>query len=147
MKKWFYRITATALSILLLLVAVIVKPNLTYAHQTTFGNSTVFHNKPLEPLLKAALDDATAQLKKSELYTPTLKLEICLSDGLLPRLMRAITGPAFGWGFYNKVVLRGNMDCGADFIELEMGGLSGIYSPSKCKPEQSFPKYRPSDFD
>ncbi len=109
---------ATVLCIVLILGIIVLKPNLTYAHVTKLGNFTVFDNRPLEPQMKKELEGADALLKKSELYTPTLKLEICLSNGMIPGLLRAMTGPAFGWGFYKMVVLRGNMDCAANFIEL-----------------------------
>jgi hypothetical protein len=53
------------------------------------------------------------------LYEHPLKLDICLNDGSrYPDLIRAIRGPAFAWGFYDKVVLQGALNCAENYVEL-----------------------------
>jgi hypothetical protein len=53
------------------------------------------------------------------LYEHPLKLDICLNDGSrYPDLIRAIRGPAFAWGFYDKVVLQCALNCAENYVEL-----------------------------
>ena len=119
MKKWAIRLTATALLTGGLLLIIILNPILTYANKTTHNNLTVFHNKTLDPTLLTKLDQATELLKASEFYNPDLHLDICLNDGSkYPKLIRAIRGQAFAWGFYNKVVLQGNANYNENYVEL-----------------------------
>ncbi|QLH47729.1 MAG: hypothetical protein HWD58_20245 [Bacteroidota bacterium] len=102
-----------------LLLIIVINPILTYANKTTHNNLTVFHNKTLDPTLLTKLDQATELLKASELYNPDLHLDICLNDGSkYPKLIRAIRGQAFAWGFYNKVVLQGNANYNENYVEL-----------------------------
>jgi len=118
-KKWTLRFTATALLITGLLLIIVINPILTYANKTTHNNLTVFHNKTLDPTLLTKLDQATELLKASEFYNPDLHLDICLNDGSkYPKLIRAIRGQAFAWGFYNKVVLQGNANYNENYVEL-----------------------------
>ena len=92
---------------------------MTYANKTTHNNLTVFHNKILDPTLFARLDQATELLKSSEFYNPKLQLDICLNDGSkYPKLLRAVRGQAFAWGFYDKVVLQGNANFQDNYVEL-----------------------------
>lgn len=118
-KKWALRLTATALLIAGLLLTIVLNPILTYANKTTHNNFTVFHNKTLDPTLLTKLDQATELLKASEFYNPKLHLDICLNDGSkYPKLIRALRGQAFAWGFYDKVVLQGTANYKDDNVEL-----------------------------
>lgn len=118
-KKWTFRLAATALFIAGLLLIIILNPILTYAGKTAHNNYTIFHNKPLDPALITRLDQATALIKASEFYNPKLKLDICLNDGSqYPQLIQALRGQAFAWGFYNKVVLQGAANFKDNYIEL-----------------------------
>ena len=118
-KKWTLCLTATALLIAGLLLIIILNPILTYANKTTHNNFTVFHNKTLDPTLLTKFDQASELLKVSEFYNPKLHLEICLNDGSKhPRLIRTIRGQAFGWGFYDKVVMQGNANFKNNYVEL-----------------------------
>ena len=119
LKKWMFRITVTAIFIAGLLAIIILNPILTYAHKTEHGNLTVFHKKTFDPALLIRLDEATALIKASELYNPTLRLDICLHDGsYYPKLIRALRGQAFAWGFYDKVVLQGKASFRENQLEL-----------------------------
>ncbi len=118
-KKWMLRLTATFLLIAGLLLVIVLNPILTYANKTLHNNYKIFHNKPLDPSLLTRLDEVTGLLKKSEIYNPSLKLDICLNDGsVYPSLIKKLRGQAFAWGFYNKVVLQGKADYKNGYAEL-----------------------------
>jgi hypothetical protein len=119
-KKWIYRITATVLLIVALLLIGILNPILTYAHKTTQNNYTIFHDEPLDSVLVTRISEATKLISASEFYNPTLKLDVCLNDGSkYPALIEVIFGGgAFARGFYNKVVLYGEADVKNNFVEL-----------------------------
>lgn len=108
--KWAFKITATILLIGGILLVIILNPILTYANKTVHNQYTVYHHKKIGTDLLQKLDEATALLKSSELYQPDLHLDICLNDGSkYTKLIDVLRGKAFGWGFYNKVVLQGNI--------------------------------------
>lgn len=118
-KKWTLRLTATSLLIVGLLLLIIVNPLLTYANKTTYKNFSIYHNKTIDPLLTTALDQAVTLLETSEFYNNNLQLDICLNDGsTYPTIVKTIRGRAFAWGFYDKVVMQGTMNCIANFVEL-----------------------------
>lgn len=115
--KWAFRIIVTILFIAGILFVIILNPILTYANKTVHNQYTVYHHKALNAELLINLDQATTLLKSSELYNPELHLDICLNDGSkYPKLIQILRGNAFGWGFYNKVVLQGNIH--NNFVEL-----------------------------
>jgi hypothetical protein len=118
-KKWALRLIATVVFIAGLLLVIILNPILTYANKTTHNSYSIFHNKALDPALKFKLDQATDLLKASEFYKPNIQIDICLNDGSkYPRLIRALRGRAFAWGFYNKVVLQGTANIKDNYVEL-----------------------------
>lgn len=118
-KKWTLRLTMTGLLIAGLLLAIILNPILTYANKTTYNNFTIYHNKPIDPLLNSTLDQATKLLKTSEFYNGNLKLDLCLNDGSkYPTIIKTLRGQAFAWGFYDKVVMQGTMNCKQNHVEL-----------------------------
>ena len=118
-RKWTLRLIATGMFIAGLLLIIILHPILTYANKTTHNNFTIYHNTKLDPLIALYLDQATELLKTSEFYNDKLKLDICLNDGSqYPKIIRAVRGQAFAWGFYDKIVLQGTMNCKDNYIEL-----------------------------
>ena len=119
LKKWMLRLTATGLLITALLLIIVLNPGLTYANKTTHNNYAIYHNKALDPAFTVKLDQATELLKSSEIYNPTLHLDICLNDGSkYPKLIRALRGQAFAFGYHNKVVLQGNTNVTGNYVEL-----------------------------
>ncbi|MBK6997045.1 MAG: hypothetical protein IPH31_19800 [Lewinellaceae bacterium] len=117
--KWTFQITITGLYIAGLLLVIILNPILTYANKTTHNDYTIFHNKQLDPALAIKLDQATDLLKTSEFYNSKLQLDICLNDGSeYPQIIKTIRGPAFAWGFYDKVVLQGVANYKDNYVEL-----------------------------
>ena len=118
-KKWTIRLAATGLLIAGLLLIIILNPILTYANKTTHRNFSIYHNKTIDPLLISALDQATVLVQTSEFYNNNLDLDICLNEGSsYPTIIKTLRGRAFAWGFYNKVVLQGTMNCKDNFVEL-----------------------------
>jgi hypothetical protein len=118
-KNWTIRITVTGLFIATLLLVIVLNPILSYGNKTTARNYQVFHNKPLDSSLMRELEGAVDLLKKSELFNPNLKLDICLNDGSgYPKLMELLRGQAFAWGFYDKVVLQGTANYRGNYILL-----------------------------
>lgn len=119
LKKWTLRLTATVLLIAALLLIIVLNPILTYAKKTTHDNFSIYHNRPLDPALTLRLNEAKHLIEASELFDNHLKLDICLNDGsTYPKLIKAIRGQAFAWGFYDKVVMQGIMDCKDNFVEV-----------------------------
>ena len=118
-KKWTLRLTATGLLIAGLLLIIILNPILIYAHKTTHKIFSIYHNKVIDPLLISTLDQAKVLLETSEFYNNNLKFDICLNDGATyPTIIKTVRGQAFAWGFYDKVVMQGTMNCKANFVEL-----------------------------
>ena len=116
---WILRILFSTMFIVTLLLGIILKPVLSYANKTIYKNLAVFHSEPLDAKFLKVLDQALLDLKSSELYQPKLHLDVCLNDGsIYPKLIKAIREPAFAWGFYNKVVLQGTMNCEKNYVEL-----------------------------
>ena len=119
LKKIILLLSVTGLLITCILLTIILNPILLYASKTTHNNFVVYHNETLDPHLLTTLDEAEALCKQSEFYNPNLTLDICLNDGSnYPTLIRALCGRFFARGFYNKVVLQGNMDCKNNVVEL-----------------------------
>jgi len=119
LRKWILRLIATTIFIAGLLIAIVLNPVFTYAGKARYNKYSIFHNKPFDPTLQTRLSEANALLNKSELYDPALRLQLCLNDGsIYPDLIQRIQGPAFAYGFYDKVVLMGNTDAKANYVEL-----------------------------
>lgn len=117
--RWTLGITATGLLLFGILIAIVLNPGLLYANKTTLGPYRVFHNRPLDAHFKARLDEASALLKASELYDAAFTLDICLNDGSrYPALVQCFQSPAFGIGFYNKVVIMGSVNAADNYVSL-----------------------------
>lgn len=118
-RKWTIRITATGLLIGGLLIGIVLNPTLLYANKTVVDNYTIYHNSDIDDNFLNQLENITALLKRSELYSSAFRLDICLNDGsIYPTLLEKIRGQAFAWGFYNKVVLQGNANYRGNYVEL-----------------------------
>ena len=118
--KWTLRITVVTLLTLGLLIVIVLTPSLLYANKTVVDNFTVYHNKPLDKEFKTEVVEAAALLKASELYDANYKIDICLNDGSnYPTLIQALHSKAFGIGFYNKVVIMGNINIKENYTEID----------------------------
>ena len=117
--KWFLRISVTTSFIAVLLLTIILKPDFTYAYSVKVNTFTVFHEKPMEDAVYSILNDVNILIQSSELYNPNSHFDICMNDGsVYPALIKKLRGPAFAWGFYDKVVLQGELSCTENTVEL-----------------------------
>ncbi|MCX2574649.1 hypothetical protein [Pedobacter sandarakinus] len=118
-RKWTFRFTATGIAVFGILLIIVLNPILTTAKRTVHNNFIIYHEENIDPALISKLDQATSLLKTSEFYNSRLKLDICLNDGAAyPSIIKSLRGQAFAWGFYNKVVLQGTMNCKENYVEL-----------------------------
>jgi hypothetical protein len=118
-RKWLLGIGLFLLLVLAVLIGVILNPGLFYKHRTGIGRFTVYYNDTLDPAFASRLLAAESLVQKSEVYSPTFNMDICLGESAYPDIIKHFFGAGFAWGFYNKVVVRGNMDCKANKHESE----------------------------
>jgi len=105
-RKWTLGLLAFVLIVVGTFVGVLLNPGMLYAHQTQFGGFTVYHSGSLAPEMAEILSETADRLARSELYDANWEVDICLNDGSrYPSLVEQVQGAAFGFGFYNKVVL------------------------------------------
>lgn len=88
-----------------LLVLFMLNPSLSYAHQTTYKNITIYHNQPLSPTWESIIDTSLAAIEETALYHKNLKIDLCLNDGSnYPNVIKSILGNDVFRAFANKVV-------------------------------------------
>lgn len=96
------------MSVLLILI---FNPSLLYANKTMVLNHMVYHDTELSPYFKERLHESLSLIKTSELYDDAMCFDICLDkNSTLPQVMNTLKGPAYGWGFFNQIVLKGDID-------------------------------------
>ncbi len=118
-KKWLLRISLAGLLMGGILFILVMYPMLTYAHSTRYSGMVVLHQHQLNTSLLPHIDKAIESLKTSELYNPLLELQICVNDGAFyPELIGQLRGPAFAWGFHNKLVLMGKAYYPKNYVDL-----------------------------
>lgn len=85
MYKTIKRVVLGSLSVLLLgtlvWVLLLLNPAWSYAHQTSFGPITIYHNQALEASTEDVLKEAIEIIKTSELYTSDFQVDLCMNDG------------------------------------------------------------------
>mgnify|MGYP006267441609 CR=1 FL=1 len=107
MKKALSRIFAALIFCLGLLISFLLNPSLSYGHATTYKNLIIHHNGDLNPEIKKVIDLSLEKVKQAELYRPGFKSELCLNQGLYPRVVQAVLGDDVFTAFSNKVVVLG----------------------------------------
>ena len=118
-KKWALSALASGGFLILGIVVLVLNPGVLYAHQTTTRQYTIYHDRPLDPALLLRLEQARHLVRTSEVFDNALRLEVCLNDGSrYPGLIQTLWSPAFAWGFYNKVVLNGEVQAEANRLSL-----------------------------
>ena len=84
----------------------LLNPSLSYAHQTQLNQVKVFHQQPLEPELKVALEKALTITSQSELFISEHPVKLCLNDGSrYPGLLGRMRG-GVAYTFLNHVVMN-----------------------------------------
>jgi hypothetical protein len=110
-KKWIFRLFITVVLLLAILLTFVLNPTLLYGNKTVSGNYTVYHNKALDKSFHTTVSNATKLLESSEIYNSKTTIDVCLNDGsFYPKLIELFQAPAFGIGFYNKVILMGDIN-------------------------------------
>lgn len=113
------RLGVTGALLVVLLLGILFNPSILYAHSTPVGNYSVYHHEALDPHFLVRLEKCNELLQASELHDDRYELDICLNDGsFYPVLMEKLRGPAFAWGFANKVVLQGTSNAKENRHEL-----------------------------
>ncbi len=118
-KKWAISALTSGCFLSVCVVVLLLNPSFLYAHQTTTSHYTIYHSQPLDPALIQRLEQARALAQPSEVFDQALRVDVCLNDGSrYPSVVQAVWGPAFAWGFYNKVVLNGEANVPANRVTL-----------------------------
>ncbi|MEO9485374.1 MAG: hypothetical protein ABJG47_18085 [Ekhidna sp.] len=112
MKKILIRLGITISIPMLSLIAFILFPGLSYAKKVQVENISIHYNTSLDVEATSLLHESLKMIKKSELFDPDFKIDLCLDDeSNYAFLFDKLRGPAFGYGVGNKVILK----CEADF--------------------------------
>lgn len=117
-KKWSLRIVGFVLMVAIILTVLVLNPGLLYANKTIVGNYTIYHNAPIDSGFTDILLRSQKLISTSEIYNPDLKMNICPDDGSkYQALIQILQGPAFGYGFFHNVVIRGKLNCKENYTE------------------------------
>jgi hypothetical protein len=108
--SWSLRIVVFLLLSLSILVTLVLNPSLVYAHKTHIGSFTILHNASLDIDFKLRLQEAAALVNKSEVANPEYTMRFCLGGSFYPALIKGLLGKGFAWGFYNIVVIKGQIN-------------------------------------
>ncbi len=93
------------------LVLLVLFPSWSYAHSTERGAVTVYSNAEMQEVDWQVIEKGLEIIRTSELYDEDFRFDLCLDEGAAyPRIMERIMGPAFAYGYYNKVVLASSAD-------------------------------------
>lgn len=92
-------------------IVFLMNPSLSYAHQTSFERINVYHNLDLAPEMAVILAKAYEKIKPSELFDPTMKIELAMNDGSKYPKFHPLAG-GLAYSFLNKTVLY---RCTGDF--------------------------------
>ena len=110
---------ATSVFIFGLLLVLVFNPMLLYAIKNNSGNYTILSQQQSGAEFIKQLNNANSLIMGSELFDSDMKYTICMNDGCIyPRLIEFIQGHAFAYGFYHIIALRGEMNAGNNYVEL-----------------------------
>lgn len=123
MKRKLFRFSGRIVAVSLLLsglgILLIFNPSLTYAAHSTISGFSVYHQSQIPSEAEKILSEAHAIVQGSDLYSEEWKLDICLKDGsVYPEFIQKLKGKAFGYGYYNKVVLGTEVDWTQNHAEI-----------------------------
>ena len=108
-KLTFKRVLLGSLSILLLSfltwMIVLLNPGISYAHQTQFGQVTVYHNTPLQENTGTIIANALEIIKTSKLYSEDVDIQLCLKEDSNYRNLHPAAG-GIAYSFLNKSVFH-----------------------------------------
>lgn len=122
------RLLKLLLAIAALFVGVLAFPEPNFEHRATYGQYTIFSDRPIPPDIRRVLDDVTRRLERSELYSPAARFRIffCNDDWRMAlysqHLSSAPGGVADGWLTRNVYIRRS--DIGANRLFAPTGELA-----------------------
>lgn len=90
----------------ILLIGFILNPSLSYAHQSEIEGINVFHDDPLSPEISQIIRESNRFLISSPLDNPT-NSQLCLNEGIYPKVIQALMGPDVIRAFRNINVVLG----------------------------------------
>lgn len=93
--------------VFILLIGFMLNPSLSYAHQSQIGGLSVFHNEALSAEIKEIIIDSNQFLLSSPLANP--KSQICLNEGIYPKVIKALMGPDVIRAFRHTNVVLGEL--------------------------------------
>lgn len=108
MLRLLKRILLSTLSVLgvsfLLWTVLLLNPGLSYAHETTIDNVTIFHSQPLEEGADKVILEALTIIKEADIYSADFEVQFCLNDGsFYPKLHPLKGGTAYA--FLDKAII------------------------------------------
>jgi hypothetical protein len=112
--KWLLGAGLLLLVLLACFITAILNPGLFYRYKTTVGIHQVYSDHPVDPSFRGRLQQATALTGQSILRDTSFRMDICLDGRTYPAIMQQLFGDAFAWGFYNKVVIHGEINSAAN---------------------------------
>lgn len=111
MFKLFKRILLSSLSVLFVSVilwsVLLLNPGLSYAHQTTVENVTIYHDQPLEVGTEEVIREALTIIKKAAIYSHDFEVQLCLNDGSSYPQLHPLKGGA-AYAFLDKAIIYGS---------------------------------------
>ncbi len=107
MKKVIHRAVALAFFCFGLLVIFLLNPILSYAHSTTYKNITIYYNGALDENLTKVIDLSLSSVSNAKIYSADIKSDLCLNEGIYPKIVKTILGDDVFTAFSNKIVVLG----------------------------------------
>ena len=108
MKKLISRILFTLTFCVILLISFLLNPGLAYGNSTEYENITIYHNGELNPEIKELIKISLEEIKAAKIYSPDFHSQLCLNEGLYPKVVRSILGDDVFRAFSNKIVFHGD---------------------------------------
>ena len=92
------------------LIALILFPSFSYAHETQVEDVTIYHNEPLPDHFIETVKTSLQLVKSVEIFDQMPELELCLNDGSsYPGVIKRLLGDDVFRAFANKSVMMGDM--------------------------------------
>lgn len=116
MFKIIKKVLVGSFSILILSVltwtTVLLNPSWSYAHETNVDFVTIHHNLELEDEAKLVVKEAVEIIKRSKIYTPDTKIDLCMNDDEFFKNIHPLYGTCLGYAVMDKTILK---NCTVDF--------------------------------
>ena len=110
MLKTIKKITLSSLSILsisfLFWIVLLLNPSLSYANKTSFDFVTVYHNQDLEEGTQKVIEDALSIIKKSDLFSEDIVIQLCLNDDKIYPYLHPLVGNPTAYALLNKTIIK-----------------------------------------